>query len=69
MTLCARLARAGLIRMLNLLGDTPAMVLSDLGEALAQNRTAMLLTGDHTGFSGNRRYAIYRWFTEPAARA
>ncbi|TDD24144.1 helix-turn-helix transcriptional regulator [Nonomuraea diastatica] len=65
----ARLARAGMIRMLDLLGDTPAMVLSDLGEVLAQNRAAVLLTGDHTGFSGDRRYVVYRWFTEPAARA
>src|SRR5690349_5874927 len=32
-----RLARAGLVRMLDLLGDTPAMVISDLGEVLAQN--------------------------------
>ncbi|MEO3799989.1 helix-turn-helix transcriptional regulator [Nonomuraea sp. B1E8] len=65
----ARLARAGLMRMLNLLGDTPAMVLSDLSEVLAQNRAAVLLTGDHTGFSGDRRYVVYRWFTEPASRA
>ncbi|WP_413812568.1 helix-turn-helix transcriptional regulator [Streptomyces sp. OE57] len=65
----ARLARAGLIRMLDLLGDTPALVLSDLGEVLAQNRAALLLTGDHTAFSGDRRYVAYRWFTDPAARA
>ncbi|CAM5567715.1 helix-turn-helix transcriptional regulator [Streptomyces coeruleorubidus] len=65
----ARLARAGLIRMLDLLGDTPALVLSDLGEVLAQNRAALLLAGDHTGFSGDRRYAVYRWFTDPTARA
>lgn len=65
----ARLARAGLIRLLDLLGDTPAVVLSDLGEVLAQNRAAVLLTGDHTNFSGDRRYLVYRWFTEPAARA
>ncbi|MFH9008620.1 helix-turn-helix transcriptional regulator [Streptomyces afghaniensis] len=65
----ARLARAGLIRMLDLLGDTPALVLSDLGEVLAQNRAALLLTGNQTGFSGDRRYAVYRWFTDPAARA
>ncbi|MCX4706384.1 helix-turn-helix transcriptional regulator [Streptomyces sp. NBC_01373] len=65
----AALARAGLMRMLDLLGDTPALVLSDLGEILAQNRAAILLTGDHTGFTGDRRYAIYRWFTEPATRA
>ncbi|MFF5007250.1 helix-turn-helix transcriptional regulator [Streptomyces phaeochromogenes] len=65
----ARLARAGLIRMLDLLGDTPALVLSDLGEALAQNRAALLLMGDHTGLSGDRRYVAYRWFTDPAVRA
>ncbi|WP_433508666.1 helix-turn-helix transcriptional regulator [Nonomuraea sp. CA-143628] len=65
----ARLARAGLMRMLDLLGDTPALVLSDLGEVLAQNRADVLLMGDHTGFSGDRRYVAYRWFTEPAARA
>jgi transcriptional regulator with XRE-family HTH domain len=64
----ARLARAGLIRLLDLLGDTPALVVSDLGEALAQNRAALLLMGDHTAFTGDRRYIVYRWFTEPAAR-
>ncbi|MGV9563469.1 helix-turn-helix transcriptional regulator [Streptomyces sp. NPDC003480] len=65
----AGLARAGLMRMLDLLGDTPTLVLSDLGEVLAQNRAATLVTGDHTGFSGDRRYVVYRWFTDPAARA
>jgi len=64
-----RLARAGLLRLLGLLGDTPALVLSDLGEILAQNRAAVLLMGDHTGFSGDRRYLVHRWFTEPATRA
>ncbi|RSM86052.1 XRE family transcriptional regulator [Kibdelosporangium aridum] len=64
-----RLARAGLIRMLDLLGDTPALVLSDLGEVLAQNRAAILLTGDHTGFTGDQRYVVYRWFTNPTVRA
>jgi transcriptional regulator with XRE-family HTH domain len=65
----ARHARAGLTRMLDLLGDTPALVLSDLGEVLAQNRASVLLMRDLTGFSGDRRYIVYRWFTEPAARA
>ncbi|GIF45920.1 helix-turn-helix protein [Asanoa ferruginea] len=64
----ARLARAGLLRMLNLLGDTPATVLSDLGEALAHNRMATLLHGDPSGFKGDRRYLPWRWFTEPSAR-
>lgn len=65
----ARMARAGLVRMLDLLGDTPALVLSDLGEILAQNRMSLLLTGDHTRFTGDDRYLVHRWFTDPAARA
>jgi len=65
----AQLARAGLVRMLDLLGDTPAMVLSDLGEMLAQNRASILLTGDHMGLTGDRRFAVYRWFMEPEMRA
>lgn len=65
----ARMARAGLVRMLDLLGDTPAAVMSDLGEILAQNRASLLLMSDHTGFRGDRRYMIYRWFTEPEVRA
>jgi hypothetical protein len=57
------------MRMLALLGDTPALVISDLGEVLAQNRASVLLSGDHTTFTGYRRYLIYRWFAEPGARA
>ncbi|MBU2666900.1 helix-turn-helix transcriptional regulator [Actinoplanes bogorensis] len=65
----AALARAGLLRMLDLLGDTPAMVLSDVGETLAQNRASLLLGGDQTGYQGDRRYHVYRWFTDPAIPA
>ena len=60
-------ARAGLLRMLDLLGDTAALVLSDLGEVLAQNRASVLMGGELTGLAGDRRYAVYRHFTEPAA--
>jgi transcriptional regulator with XRE-family HTH domain len=65
----ANLARAGLIRMLDLLGDTPALVLSDLGEVLAQNRMSVLVAGDLTGLTGDRRYLVYRWFVDPDGRA
>src|SRR5690606_41840167 len=65
----ARLARAGLIRMLDLLVGVPALVMSDLGEVLAQNRMSVLLGGDHTGLTGDRRYLPYRRFTEPEVRA
>ncbi|WP_035302977.1 helix-turn-helix domain-containing protein [Actinokineospora inagensis] len=62
-------ARTGLVRVLDLLGDTPALVLSDLGEVLAQNPAAVLLNGDHTTFPDDRRFLVYRWFTDPAVRA
>jgi transcriptional regulator with XRE-family HTH domain len=61
-------ARAGLLRMLDLLGDTPATVVSDLGETLAQNRMAMLLLGDQTRFRGDERFHVWRWFTDPGWR-
>ncbi|MFY1615403.1 helix-turn-helix transcriptional regulator [Micromonospora sp. WMMD736] len=64
----ARLARAGLVRLLDLVGDTPAMVLSDLGEILAQNHMSILLSGDHSGLTGDRRYVAYRYFTDPSIR-
>jgi hypothetical protein len=35
---------------------------------LAQNRASVLLSGDHTGFAGDRRYLVWRWFTEPAGQ-
>ena len=65
----ARLARAGLVRMLGLLGDTPATVMSDVGETLAQNRMSTLLFGDQREFTGDRRHLAYRWFSEPGVRA
>lgn len=65
----ARQARAGLVRLLDLIDGTPAVVLSDLGETLAQNRAAVLLMGDHSGFTGDERYLLHRWFTDPDALA
>ncbi|AUS77173.1 XRE family transcriptional regulator [Actinoalloteichus sp. AHMU CJ021] len=64
----ARLARAGLVRMLDLVGETAALVASDLGEVLAQNRASVHLHGDLTGFTGDRRYLVHRWFTDPGTR-
>ena len=64
----ARLARAGLVRMLDLLQDASAMVMSDLGEILAQNRLSLLIAGDQTGYTGDSRYLAHRWFTDPEAR-
>lgn len=57
-----------LLRVLDRLSDTPALVLSDLGETLAQNRLAAALLGDHSGRTGRARSAVYRWFTDPVDR-
>ena len=53
-----------LLRVLDRL-DTPAQVMSDLGETLAQNPLAVALLGDQTRFSGHARHMLYRWFTDP----
>jgi len=55
-------------QVLDRLEDTPAMVVSDLGETLAQNRLAVALLGDRARFSGPARSAYYRGFTDPDER-
>ncbi len=57
-----------LLRVLDRLSDTPALILSSLGETLAANRMAAALLGDESGYTGLARSGIYRWFTDPAAR-
>jgi len=57
-----------LMRVLDRLGDTPAMVVSDLADTLAQNGLATALLGDHARFTGPDRSAFYRWFTDPDER-
>ncbi|MGS2806956.1 MmyB family transcriptional regulator [Nocardia sp. MW-W600-9] len=59
----------GLLHMLSKLDDTPAAVVTELGEVLVQNRMHTLLAGDHGDRSGRDRYYAWRWFTDPAARA
>ncbi len=57
-----------LMRVLDRL-DTPAQVVTDLGETLAQNRLAVALLGDQTSYAGHARSICFRWFTDPATRA
>ncbi|GAA4813827.1 helix-turn-helix transcriptional regulator [Streptomyces ziwulingensis] len=57
-----------LLRVLDRLDETPALILSELGETLAQNRMAAALLGDASRFTGLARSAILRWFTDPAER-
>ncbi|MBR8740615.1 transcriptional regulator [Nocardiopsis sp. MG754419] len=57
-----------LMRVLDRLDDTPALILTDLGETLVQNGMATALFGDASRYTGLARSTIYRWFTDPAER-
>jgi transcriptional regulator with XRE-family HTH domain len=59
----------GLLRILDRLDDTPAEVVTELGETLRQSRLSIALAGDTTHFTGPARSIGYRWFSDPTARA
>nr|WP_218133951.1 helix-turn-helix transcriptional regulator [Lentzea fradiae] len=58
----------GLARILDRLHDTPAEVITELGETLRQTPLGIALTGDATRFTGPARSLGYRWFTDPSSR-
>ncbi len=58
----------GLMRVLDRLHDTPAQVMTDLGETLVQNDPAVALLGDASRLTGLDRVSVHRWFTDPDAR-
>lgn len=57
-----------LLRVLDRLEDTPALILSGLGEVLAQNRLAGMVFGEPPA-TGLARSSVYRWFMQPETRA
>jgi transcriptional regulator with XRE-family HTH domain len=57
-----------LLRVLDRLDDTPALILSNLAETLVQNGMAAALLGDASGRTGLARSGIYRWFADPSER-
>ena len=59
----------GLLRILDRLEDTPAEIVSELGETLRQTQLGIALTGDAAQHQGLARFLGYRWFTDPAVRA
>ncbi|SDF01123.1 Helix-turn-helix domain-containing protein [Blastococcus aurantiacus] len=59
----------GLLRILDRLTDTPAEIVTELGETLRQTPVGIALTGDTTRFTGPARSKGYRWFTDPSSRA
>jgi len=59
----------GMLRIFDRLADTPAEIVTELGETLRQTPLAVALTGDLTVYRGPSRSIGYRWFTDPATRA
>ena len=59
----------GLLRILDRLGDTPAEIVTELGETLRQSPLGVALTGDLTRYTGPSRSLGYRWFTDASTRA
>ncbi|MBB3159132.1 transcriptional regulator with XRE-family HTH domain [Microbacterium proteolyticum] len=59
----------GMLRVLDRLDDTPAEIVTELGETLRQSRLGTALLGDATLRRGPARSIGYRWFTDPTARA
>lgn len=58
----------GLMRILDRLQDTPAQVMTEIGETLVQTAPARTIFGDETLHTGLARSAVYRWFTDPSSR-
>ncbi|MFC8190297.1 helix-turn-helix transcriptional regulator [Cellulomonas sp. NPDC057328] len=59
----------GLLRILDRLADTPAEIVTELGETLRQTPLGVALTGDATAYTGPSRSIGYRWFADPDGRA
>ena len=58
----------GMMRIIDRLADTPAQVMTGLGETLAQTGPARALFGDETRYQGLMRSVGYRWFMAPESR-
>lgn len=59
----------GILRIFDRLSDTPAEIVTELGETLRQTSLAVALTGDMGARRGPSRCIGYRWFTDPDARS
>ncbi|MFF5442169.1 helix-turn-helix transcriptional regulator [Streptomyces achromogenes] len=60
--------RPGLLLVLDRLHDTPAIVVTDCGEVLAQNALSRALSGDALARPPRERNMIRRFFMDPAAQ-
>ncbi|MBW8487022.1 helix-turn-helix transcriptional regulator [Actinomadura parmotrematis] len=60
--------RPGLLHLLDRLAGTPAHIVSDIGDLLAQNAMAEALLGCVCSIEPAGRNIVLRWFTEPYQR-
>ncbi|OBG83844.1 XRE family transcriptional regulator [Mycobacterium sp. E802] len=58
----------GMLRIFDRLTDTPAEIVTELGETLRQTPLGVALVGDLCRYTGPARSIGYRWFTDPATR-
>ena len=58
----------GMLRIFDRLTDTPAEIVTELGETLRQTPLSVALVGDARRHTGPARSIGYRWFTDPTAR-
>lgn len=61
--------RSGILHLIERLDDTPALVCNARYDVLAWNRMAAALLGDFAAQRPAERNIIWRFFTDPAARA
>ncbi|MFA1540190.1 helix-turn-helix transcriptional regulator [Actinomadura monticuli] len=61
--------RPGLLHLLDRLAETPAQIIGDLGDLLAQNAMAETLFGCVCTVAEGDRNIVWRWFTDPFVRA
>ena len=59
----------GLLRIFDRLADTPAEIVTEVGETLRPTPVGIALTGHASQREGPDRSIGYRWFTDPSARA
>jgi transcriptional regulator with XRE-family HTH domain len=58
----------GMLRIFDRLADTPAEIVTELGETLRQTALGIALVGDLCRYSGPSKSVGYRWFTDPETR-
>ena len=59
----------GMLRIMDRLHDTPALLLNRCGETVAQTPAHVAFAGEQTNFDGMERSEVYRWFVHPESRA